>query len=123
MDGVRVENVSNKSLLLGDNLFEAAAITVAANATVPEGAALKRDGNNFAVATAADTLIAVNPVEIKNTTSAAKTFSIRAIISGRVRLDMVRVGAAALTTAQRDQLRGYGIVAVKVTDLSKLDNQ
>jgi hypothetical protein len=117
------ENITNRVVMLGDNEFQGGKITLAAGATAVAGAVLKRSGADFALAAAADEYTAVNPFEIKNDTEAAKTFGFRALVLGRVRADMLRVGAAATTVADNDKLRKVGILPVKVTDLSQKDNQ
>jgi hypothetical protein len=109
--------------MLGDNYFESGTITVPANSAIAAGAVLKRNGAAFAAAAAADDFVAVNPFEIKNETAAAKEFGFRAIVAGRVRADMLRIGSAATDAAANDRLRKIGILPVKVTDLSQLDNQ
>ena len=125
MAGMRVTNVTSRVLMLGDNNFSAGKITLAANATLAAGTVLKRgaDSNEFVVATSSDTYAAVNPFEIKNETGASKVFGFRALMDGRVREDMLLVGDTAVTVADVDKLRNVGILPVKVTDLSKLDNQ
>lgn len=48
----------------------------------------------------------------------------RPILAGRLkRVDMVAHGVGALTQAEVDQLRDYGIVALSTTQLAELDNQ
>jgi hypothetical protein len=109
---------------MGDNYFESGKITLAAGAMLPAGAVLKRSGTDFAAATlAADDFVAVNPFEIKNNTEASKVFGFRAIVSGRVRADMLKLGSNSTTTADNDKLRKVGILPMKVTDLSQKDNQ
>lgn len=120
MPGIKTENVTNKVVMLGDNHFQSAKITLAA------GVILKWAGSDsitYEVAAAADEFSAVNAFEIKNETSADKVFGFRALMDGRVRLDMVNVNGAALTGADIDKLRKVGILPVKVTDLSIPDNQ
>ena len=123
--GIKTENVSNRVLMLGDNNFSAGKITLATGATLVAGAVLKRGAGpaEFEVAAANNEYAAVNPFEIVNDTAAAKTFGFRALMDGRVREDMLRVGAATVTVADVDKLRKIGILPVKVTDLSQLDNQ
>ena len=62
--------------------------------------------------------VAVNPVELKNPTGNTVYIAFRALISGRVRLDMLSVGGQPITDAQADMIRRYGIIPKKVTDLS-----
>ena len=121
--GLKTENVTSRVVLLGGNHFESGSITLAASMTMPAGAVLKRDGANFALASDGDEFAAVNPFELKNETAAEKSFGFRAIVDGRVRADMLRIGEAGTTAAQNDRLRKVGILPVKVTDLSHTDNQ
>jgi hypothetical protein len=125
MAGMKVENVSSRVLMLGGNNFSSGKITLAAGTTLVAGAVLKRGAgaNEFTVAAAADEYTAVNPFEIKNDTSNSKVFGFRVLMDGRVREDMLRVGANAVTVADIDKLRKVGILPVKVTDLSQTDNQ
>jgi hypothetical protein len=127
MGGMKVENVTSRVVMLGDNHFQSAKITLAAGATLVAGAVLKRAASEldyeFEAATSADNYAAVNPFELKNETAADKPFGFRALLDGRVRADMLRVGTAAVTHADIDKLRNIGILPVKVTDLSQTDNQ
>lgn len=126
MGGMKTENVTSRVLMLGDNHFQSGKITLAAGATLVAGAVLKRDGGDtltFAAAVSADEYAALNPFEIKNETGAAKVFGFRPLMDGRVREDMIRVGAANVTAADIDKLRKVGILPIKVTDLSIPDNQ
>lgn len=48
----------------------------------------------------------------------------RPLISGQVRRgDLVAHGVGAITIAEADQLRDYGIVSLSTTQLAELDNQ
>jgi hypothetical protein len=54
----------------------------------------------------------------------AADMAYRPLITGRVRrVDLVAFGVGALTQAEVDALRDYGIVAQKTTQLAELDNQ
>jgi hypothetical protein len=122
--GMEVKNVTNKVLALGNNEFEEGKINVAANTAIPAGALLKRNANgSFAVAGSGDTAVAVMPFPLKNEKAQAADMGFRALISGRARLDMLALAGNPITPAQRDALRGYGIIAVKATNVSELDNQ
>ncbi|GHU24426.1 hypothetical protein FACS1894164_11040 [Spirochaetia bacterium] len=107
---------------LGDNEYETGVITIAAGATVVAGTVLKRSSGKFAAAGSTDTaLIAIVPFDLKNTGSAAADISFRALISGKVRADMLNIAGAALTDAQRDSLRDYGIIAKKIHNISRVE--
>jgi hypothetical protein len=150
MGGMKIENVTNRVVLLGDNHFESGIINIAAGATVAEGTVLKRDADGkFAPVINTDTTpgthgtpasgggweaeptdpvpgdapVAVMPFSITNNKAAAADFGFRALVDGRVRLDMLRINGNPITAAQSDMLRGVGILPVKVTNLSQLDNQ
>jgi hypothetical protein len=147
---MEVKNVSNKVLALGDNEFESGVINVSGGATIAKGTVLKRnadgkfapvvsttptpgthgvpaDGGGWATEPTdpvpGDLLIAVMPFDIKNEKAAAADMGFRALVGGRVRADMLRIAGNPLTPAQFDALRDYGIIAVKVTNVSELDNQ
>jgi hypothetical protein len=148
--GVKTENVSNRTLLLGDNYFESGSMTVGAGVTVKAGTVLKREADGkFAPAenTGAtpgshgtpaagggwdtepadsipgDVPIAVVAFDITNERNAPADVGFRALIGGRARSDMLTLGGAPLTPAQRDALRACGIIPLSVKDLSRLDNQ
>jgi hypothetical protein len=127
VDGIKITNVVNKVLQLGDCEYESGSLAVPAVTEYKAGTLLKRGtGESFAIATDEDTAVAVIPFDIANTASVSKTTGIRALIWGRVRRDMLHYNAAPtvpLTPSQRDALRSYGIVARKVTDVSEPDNQ
>jgi hypothetical protein len=123
--------VENKSLHLGDNLYAAGTLSIPASTKYKAGAVLKRSGEGFAVAAPPvgeddDVAVAVLGFDAENTTAGPVSKNVSAIIWGRVRHDMVYYASAPsapLTAAQCDALRAYGIVALKVTDVSRLDNQ
>jgi hypothetical protein len=122
--GMKVENIENKILMLGDNYFESGIISIPAQTVVKAGAVLKRktDGS-FALAADGDELVAVNPFDIKNGNAAMQNMAFRPLIAGRVRADMLALSGKALTPVQRDTLRSYSIIPCMVTDTSQLDNQ
>jgi hypothetical protein len=148
--GVKIENVTSRVVLLGDNHFETGIINIAAGETVAEGTVLKRnadgkfapvintdttpgthgtpaDGGGWATEPTdpipGDVPVAVMPFGVTSEKAASADFGFRALVDGRVRLDMLRINGLPITAAQSDMLRGVGILPVKVTDLSQLDNQ
>jgi hypothetical protein len=127
MSGVEVKNVVNKVLTLGNNLFEGGSLLIPAMTKYTAGTLLTRgDGGEFKIADAGGAAIAVLPFDTENKTDTEKATGIRALISGSVRLDMVHYDAESeteLTAAQRDALRDYGIIPVKVYNTSQPDNQ
>jgi hypothetical protein len=147
---MKVENVNNRVVMLGDERFESGVITIPAGATIAAGTVLKRDADGkFAPVTNTDTTpgtpgnpadgggwetepagpmpgdvpAAGMPFDIANGKTADADFGFRALVAGRVRADMLRINGSPLSAEQKDLLRGVGILPVKVTDLSHLDNQ
>jgi hypothetical protein len=142
--GITEQVVENSVVALGGNDFETGIINVGAGATIKKGVVLKREGNKFAPVvdtspititadvdgdetqipipgTVADTPVAVNPFDISNPGNAAADMSIRALVSGPVRADLLTINGIAITDAQGDMLRDYGIIPVKVADLSRIE--
>jgi hypothetical protein len=142
--GITEQVVENSVVALGGNDFETGVITVGAGATIKKGVVLKRTGNKFAPVidtspvtitadvagtetqipipqTAVDVPVAVNPFDIVNLESAQADMSIRALISGPVRADLLTINGGKITDAQGDMLRDYGIIPVKVADLSRIE--
>lgn len=68
-----------------------------------------------------DVPVAVNPFDIANPGTAPADCAIRALISGPVRADLLTINGAAISADQGDMLRNYGIIPVKVTDLSRTE--
>jgi hypothetical protein len=147
---MKVENVTSRVVMLGDEFYESGVITIPAGATIAAGTVLKRntDGKFAPVTNTAttpgtpgtpaagggwdappvdpipgDVPTAVMPFDISNGKTVDEDFGFRALVAGRVRADMLRINGNLLTAEQRDMLREAGILAVKVTDLSHLDNQ
>jgi hypothetical protein len=127
--GLKVENVTSRVVMLGDNNFESGVIAVAAGAKIAAGTVLKRAGGNTFAPVAnidpedGDIPTAVMPFDLENGKATSDNLGFRALISGRVRADMLRIAGNPTTPEQNDMLRAQGIIAVKVTDLSQLDNQ
>jgi hypothetical protein len=143
--GITEQVVENSVVALGGNDFETGIITVEAGATIKKGVVLKRAGNKFAPVvdtspititadvggaenqqipipgTTVDTPVAVNPFDISNLGIAAADMSIRALVSGPVRADLLTINGDEITDAQGDMLRDYGIIPVKVADLSRIE--
>jgi hypothetical protein len=142
--GITEQVVENSVVALGGNDFETGVINVAAGTTIKKGVVLKRAGNKFVPVvdtspititadvggtatqipvpgTAVDAPVAVNPFDILNPGTAAADMSIRALISGPVRADLLTIDGGSITDAQGDMLRDYGIIPVKVADLSRTE--
>jgi hypothetical protein len=132
------------------NYYESGVITIAPGATIAAGTVLKRTGDGkFAPVVSTDTIpgthgtpangggwaeeptdpipgdvpAAIMPFDITSDKDAAADFGFRALVQGRVRLDMLRIDGEAISAEQRDMLREIGIFPVKITDLSQKDNQ
>ncbi|MDR1389185.1 MAG: hypothetical protein LBJ31_04340 [Treponema sp.] len=138
--------IDNSVLPLGNNEYEAGTITLAAGTEISIGVILKRntDGgfspvSDTGLATIsadvdgtktdipipgvpADIPVVVNPSYIKNEGTGAVTVGFRALVAGKVRRDKLTIAGVAITDAQADALRNYGIIPVAVNDVSRLDN-
>jgi hypothetical protein len=147
MPDMKIHNVENKALFMGDCEFETGVLTVPANSTVPAGALLKRgaDGKFAAVLNTGpvqinvadegspvnvpvpgvpvDNPVAVNPYPVKNPAAEPADISFRALIAGKVRRDLLSAAGEAITDAHADMLRSYGIIAKTVHNTARLDNQ
>ena len=119
--GMKSQTVENSVVGLGGNQFETGVVSVPANSTLKKGAVLKRNGAKFEVVSlmSAETPVVVNPFDIENSGSAAADMSLRAIISGPVRADLLLVGDQKTTDVQNDMIRSYGIIPIKVNDISR----
>jgi hypothetical protein len=119
--GIRSQTVENTAVGLGGNEFETGAITVAANATVKAGAILKREMNgDFGLADSSDTFVAINPFDIENKGTAAAKMSMRAIVFGRVRADLLNFNGASVGTALYDKIRQNTLcIPVQGNDISR----
>ncbi|GHU66655.1 hypothetical protein FACS189447_07990 [Spirochaetia bacterium] len=139
--GITREVVGKGIVALGGNEFETGIITIAAGITLKAGSLLKRAGSKFAPVldtspqtitadvnetatqipipgTTKDTPVAVNPFDIPNPGASAADLSLRAIISGPVRADLLLVGTQGTTDDQNDMLRNYGIIPIQENDIS-----
>jgi hypothetical protein len=147
---MKVENVTSRVVMIGDDRYESGVITIPAGAAIAAGTVLKRntDGKFAPVTNTAttpgtpgtpaagggwetppadpipgDVPTAGMPFDITNRKTIDADFGFRALVAGRVRADMLRINGNPLTAEQRDMLREVGILPVKVTDLSHLDNR
>lgn len=139
--GIRTEIVENSEVALGGNLYETGLITVPAGGTIKKGTVLKRENGKFAPVmdtepqtisvdvsgepedvpvpgSVTDVPVAVNPFDIPNPAAASADLSIRALISGPVRADLLTIADETTTDVQNDMLRNYGIIPIKVNDIS-----
>jgi hypothetical protein len=139
--GIKTEIIENSEVALGNNVFETGIINISAGTTIPKGTVLKRVSGKFAPVldtspqtitadvsetpteipipgSVTDVPVAVNPFDIPNPGESAADFSIRALISGPVRADLLKINGAGTTDDQNDMLRNYGIIPIKVNDIS-----
>jgi hypothetical protein len=122
---MNVKVVESISIAIGHNEREVGSISVPATTTYTAGTLLKRATGGFDVAAATDRVIAVLGEDLKNAGSDAETVNISAITWGHVREDKLHYNAApttAITAAQKDALRDYGIRASKVQNWGAVDN-
>jgi hypothetical protein len=121
--GITEKTVGESIVALGGNYFESGAITVPAGATVKKGVVLKRENDKFTpvLDMEPNVPVVVNPFDITNPGAAPADFAIRALIFGPVRADLLTINEAAISADQGDMLRNYGIIPVKVTDLSRTE--
>jgi len=124
--GVKKQIVESSVVGLGGNEFETGSITVAANTTISKGAVLKRDGaGKFALVTdlTAETPVAINPFDIPNPTAAAAELSMRGIIFGPVRADLLHVNGTPVTSpALLDKIRANALcVPIMANDISRTE--
>jgi hypothetical protein len=120
-NGIQTEVIESAVVALGNNEHESGVINVPANSILKKGTVLKRSGEAFAPLTdiEKETPVAVNPFDIENKGSAAANMALRAIISGKVRADLLLIDGAATTAAQNDLIRDKTtIVPIKVNDIS-----
>jgi len=124
--GIKTQIVESSVVGLGGNEFETGSITVAANTTILKGAVLKRDGaGKFALVTdlSAETPVAINPFDIPNPTAAAAELSMRGMIFGPVRADLLHVNGTPVTSpAFLDKIRANTLcVPIKANDISRTE--
>lgn len=110
------------ALLWGDNEFETATLKITAGEEAKDGAILVRDTDGtLKVATDADAPAFV--LVDRETFSTAGSYPVRVAISGKFNRAGLTLSGAALTDAQADALRGYGIIAVKAVGYGSSDNE
>ena len=121
--GIETQIIENSEVGLGDNEFETGLITVPGNSKIKKGVVLKRAGSKFAPVTntATEKPVAVNPKEIENKNAAPADLSLRAIISGPVRADLLLIGNNVTTDDQNDMLRATSIIPIKQNDISRTE--
>lgn len=113
-------------LILGNNEYETAQVTVAANTTLAKGTVLIRQNTGkFAVVTvtAGETPtsslafgagVAILPDNLENNTGSSADFNVRVIIAGKVNRNVLNAAGEDLTAKECDILRSQSIVALTV---------
>jgi hypothetical protein len=142
--GTKTEIVYNPVVPLGNNLYETGIITVPAESVIKAGVVLCRASGKFAPVTdispatinvdvsgtpadvpipgtSKQVPVAVNPFDIENPGNAAADMSIRALISGQVRADLLTIDGGPITADAADMLRNYGILPIRTNDLSRTE--
>jgi len=137
-NGVQEQIVENQVVGLGGNQFETGKINVAANTVIEKGTVLERQGDQFVPATVLETSftadsdsatititvpkkVVINPFDIQNKGAAAADMSLRAIISGPVRADLLKIDGRITTGAENDIIRGSAIIPIIVHDVSRTE--
>lgn len=121
---VSFDTIDNQKIVgIGDNVFEQGTISVPAGQTIKAGVILKRSGNAFAVCDGTDgeVPLAVMPFDLTNDGTASANMGFRALTGGEVRKELLTLNNTAISKAQADALRDYGIIVVEVTDVSRVN--
>lgn len=129
MANIEITNNQTRGIVIWDPVFEDEILIDAGGATYAAGTLLGRitasakltkytsgagDGSQIPVAVLLNELVLPGATDVP----------CRPIISGRVRRnDLVAHGVGAITTAESDLLRDYGIIPLSTTQLAELDNQ
>jgi hypothetical protein len=142
--GITEKTVSNPVVPLGDNSYETGVINVPAGSVIRAGVVLCRASGKFAPVTdlspvtidvdvngspadvpipgtSTQVPVAVNPFDIENPGAASADLSIRALVAGKVRADLLTIDGDQITVEQGDMLRHYGILPIRVHDLSRTE--
>lgn len=127
MANITSTDYANPPVCIGDNQFETAQVTVAANTTVVKGSVLIRQASGkFAIVVvtpgtpptstlAADAGVAIAVDDIINGTGSSIDAKVRVCIAGRVNRDALNAAGEPLTNDECDILRSQSIIPLKVT--------
>lgn len=109
--------------LWGDNEFETGTLTIASGDEATDGTILVRDGTSgkFKVASAIESPVFV--LVDRGTYSTAGDYPVRVAISGKFNRARLSLGGNALTAADADALREYGILALSSKNYGSADNE
>lgn len=109
-------------LLWGDNEFETGVLAIASGDSASDGTLLVRnDAGKFAVASAISAPVFV--LVDRGTYSTAGDYPVRVAISGKFNRKRLSLGGNALTAANADALRSYGILALSSKTYGSADNE
>lgn len=128
MSNIEIENVDLGNVILADAVFRDFPITFAGADTFAAGTIMKVVAGKlvpFEIADAATIPLTVLTYDV--TATGAGDIPGRAMVSGQVRKELLIVDLvgddSTITQATLDHLRGFGLVAQNVQNLSDLDNQ
>jgi len=126
--GIKTNIIESSVVGLGGNQFETGSIVVPAGATIPAGAVLRRGYSGiFELVTnlTTDTPVAVNPFDIPNNDPSGHGIqaSMRAIISGPVRADMLNINGNSITAPKDfDKIRANSLcIPIQANDISRTE--
>jgi len=126
MPNITSTDYSNPPLCIGNNEFETAIVTVAANTTLTKGTVLIRQSSGkFAVVVvtpgtpptstlAADAGVAILIEDLANDTGSSADLNVRVMIAGKVNRKALNAAGEPLTDAECDILRSQSIVPIPV---------
>jgi len=126
MANIKSIDYANPPLCIGDNEFETAVVTVAANTTLYKGSVLIRQSSGkFAAVVvtpgtpptstlAADAGVAILVEDLTNATGSSVDNNVRVMIAGKVNRNLLNAAEEALTDAECDILRSQSIIAIPV---------
>lgn len=129
MANIEITNNSTKTVVIWDPVHEDDTLLAAGAVTYAAGTVLGRitaSGflTHYASGAADGSQVPVAVLHNEQVFTGAGNRPFRPIIGGRLRRgEMVAHGVGAITVAEADQLRDYGIVTLSTTELSELDNQ
>lgn len=133
MSNITITNIDNSCVFFPDAKFEDGLLTFAGAGTVKAGTILAVDSSTLKYVpfvkggSTNENGIPKAVLSYVVTATGAGDKSVRVGIDGDVRLDKLVINAdgnnSNVDKAVIDQLRDYGIVARKVTELDSLDNQ
>lgn len=98
--------------LWGDNLFESGVLALADGESAADGTVLTRAADGK-YKVAGDSTGALSVLVDRKTFDEAGSYPVRVCIGGKLNRERIKLAGNALTDADADALRGYGIIAEK----------